>query len=70
MKYELVIEEGTQLKRIKAIRDIPKYEVKTGDFGGYIDSESNLSQANDAWVSDNAWVSGNARVSGLSLIHI
>jgi len=68
MKYELVIEEGTRFKRIKAIRDIPKYNVKSGDFGGYIASESNLSQEDDAWVSGNAMVSGNARVSDDALI--
>ena len=50
------------LYQIKALKDFGK--VKAGDLGGYIESEENLSQDNDAWVSGNARVSGAAQVSG------
>ena len=38
--------------------------ITTGELGGYIENESNLSQEGNAWVSDNAQVSGTAQVSG------
>jgi hypothetical protein len=50
------------LYQIKALRDIPRYNVERGDLGGWIAREDNLSQAGDCWVADNAMVSGNARV--------
>ena len=71
-KYELTKETVTisqkTLYRIRAVRDFGS--VKTGDLGGYIEKEENLSHFDDAWVSgnakvfDNAWVSDNAEVSG------
>ena len=79
MKYEILKDEfiefdDRKLYRIKALKDF--FNVKEGEFGGYIESEQNLSQegnawvygnaqvSGDAWVSGNAWVYGNARVSG------
>ena len=71
-KYELTKETVTisekTLYRIRAVRDFGS--VKTGDLGGYIEKEENLSHFDDAWVSgnakvfDNAEVSGNGKVSG------
>ena len=71
-KYELTTETiqfaGRTLHRIKALRDIGS--VKTGQFGGWIENEKNLSQDDNAWiyseamVFDNAKVFGNARVFG------
>ena len=65
-KYELTEETvtvyGKTLYRIRAVRDFGS--VKTGEFGGYIEKEENLSHFGNAWVSGNAKVSGNARVSG------
>lgn len=61
------------LYRIQALRDIPEHNVQAGDIGGWIESESNLSQFGSAWVSENgavfdgavcmvgAHVTGNAR---------
>ena len=74
-KYELTKEtktlaDGTVLHRIRALMDISRYGVKSGDLGGWVEKYDNLSQDGDAWVSDNAWVSddawvyGNAKVSG------
>ena len=66
MKYEILKDEfieldGRKLYRIKALKDFR--DVRKGTVGGYIESEQNLSQEGDAWVSGNAWVCGNARVS-------
>lgn len=64
-KYELtneiiISEDGTKLHRIKALIDC--CYAKSGDLGGYIESENNLSQVGNAWVFDNARVYGEARV--------
>ena len=50
---------GNTMHRIRCTRDC-KW-AKTGDLGGFIEKEDNLS--GNAWVSDNAQVYGNARVS-------
>jgi hypothetical protein len=67
-KYELTDETkktcGITLRRIRALRGIPRYGVKAGDFGGWIERESNLSQSGDAWVYGDAEVYGDARASG------
>lgn len=51
---------GNTLHRIRCTRDC-KW-AKTGDLGGFIEKEYNLS--GDAWVAGNAQVAGNARVGG------
>ena len=65
-KYELTEETLTvsekTLYRIRAVRDFGS--VKTGEFGGYIEKEENLSHFGNAWISGDAWVYGEARVSG------
>lgn len=65
-KYELTEETvtvyGKTLYRIRAVRDFGS--VKTGEFGGYIEKEENLSHFGNAWVSGNAWVFDNAWVCG------
>ena len=57
-KYELTEETvtvyGKTLYRIRAVRDFGS--VKTGEFGGYIEKEENLSHFGNAWVSGNAEV--------------
>ena len=53
---------GIEFKQIRAIIDFGC--IVAGEIGGWIESEDNLSQSGDAWVSGNAWVYGNARVSG------
>ena len=66
MKYELTSETkkiGTVvLYRIKALRSFG--DCKTGDLGGWIGKESNLSQEGNAWVSGDTWVFGDAQVFG------
>lgn len=65
-KYELTTQsiewKGRKLFRIKAVKSFA--DVKVGDLGGYIESESNLSQDGTAWVSDDAKVYDTARVFG------
>ena len=58
-KYELVKDQiitfdNRTLYRIRALKDFSN--VKKGDLGGYIESESNLSQEDNCWVYGNAWV--------------
>ena len=62
IKYELIPEEGTDLLRLKALRNFK--DVKAGDLGGLISKESNLSHEGDCWVYGNARVYGDARVGG------
>lgn len=38
--------------------------ISTGEVGGFIETEANLNQYDNAWVSDNAQVYGDARVYG------
>ena len=70
-KYKILEDQyvevcGKKLYRVQALKDFGG--VKAGDTGGYIESESNLSQSGNAWVSgnalvsDDAWVYGDARV--------
>lgn len=51
-KYELTSEtlryKGCTLHRIKALKDFGP--INAGELGGWIESEENLSQANNAWV--------------------
>lgn len=64
-KYELTSEsitlpDGTQLCRIKALRDFA--DVKAGDLGGFVEKESNLSHVGGAWVYGDARVCGSAGI--------
>lgn len=72
-KYELLFEEATSWKganvyRIRALRDIPTHGVKTGDLGGFIESEDNLNQAGRAWVGGNAKVFNESHIDGDVLV--
>ena len=64
MKYKLTEESinycGRTLYRIEALKDFGI--VKKGDKGGYVQSEENLSQEEDCWISDNAKVFDSAVV--------
>ena len=55
---------GITLHRIRALIDIKRWNVKSGDMGGWIESEVNLDQDGEAWVSDEALVFSETRVSG------
>lgn len=62
-KYEFtgdkkVLPNGTSVNRIRALRDIPRYHVKEGDLGGWLQFSENLLEENDCWVGDEAVVHG------------
>jgi hypothetical protein len=64
-KYELIDEKNDhvgnrKVYRIKALRDFGS--VKTGDVGGFVESEDNLSHSGDCWIFDDAYVIDKARV--------
>ena len=70
-KYELtdetIIVEGHTLHRIRLLRDLLESDdadTKKSALGGYVESESNLSQDGSSWIKDDACVFGDARVSG------
>ena len=71
MKYEITkIKHHSRedLRRIRALKDIPMYNVKTGDLGGYVQGARNLSQGYDCWISGDAHVAGSARVTGSAIV--
>jgi hypothetical protein len=58
-------------KRIVATRMIHLHDgtvIKPGTFGGYVQSEANLSQDGACWIMDNAVVLGKARVVGNAIV--
>ena len=75
-KYRLTDEtiefNGVKLYRIEALKDFG--DVKKGDKGGFVHSESNLSQLGNCWIFDdskaigNSLVYQNAVLSGNSII--
>ena len=75
-KYEItketmkaIDENGDEktLHRIKALKDFGN--VKKGDFGGFVENESNLSQEGDCWIFDNAMCFGNAMVYENAIVY-
>ncbi|MGV9670230.1 protein kinase domain-containing protein [Gordonia sp. NPDC003504] len=59
--YTLVgVTHTVTLRQIRATRDLPQHRVNSGDLGGWVASETNLSD--QAWVGEDAWVVGDARV--------
>ena len=65
-KYKMTDETkehfGRTLHRIVCVTAFA--DVAAGELGGWIESENNLDQLGNAWVSDNAWVYGDVRVYG------
>lgn len=64
-KYQLLetgitTTDGIKLYRIKANRDFD--DVKQGDLGGFVESESNLAQYDNSWIYGDMIVIGDARV--------
>ena len=57
---------GHILHRIKATKDFG--DVHEGDLGGWIESEDNLSQFGNCWISDNAIVCHDANVYGNAIV--
>ena len=70
-KYKLTSEttkcNGIILYRIEALMDFS--DVKTGDKGGFVQYENNLSQLGNAWVYGDAFVYGDAKVYGNAKVY-
>ena len=66
-KYEYTGEtkvvSGRTLRQIRATRNVGRW-TKTGDVGGWIESDANLAHEGECWVAGDARVAGNARVFG------
>ena len=72
-KYEItdiVHETYPFLHRVRALRDVGD-QVKVGDLGGFVESESNLATdpSDGAWIFDDAIAAGNAYVDMGSYLH-
>lgn len=70
MKYRLTDEtKRVGCKTLHRIECVEAFgNVETGEKGGWIEKESNLSQEGNAWVFGDAWVHDNAMVSGNSQV--
>ena len=71
MKYKLTdetmtTESGVLLHRIECVSSFGN--VKSGEKGGWIEKEENISQLGDCWVYGNARVYGDALVYGNAVI--
>lgn len=70
MKYKLTDEtmmfNGAELHRIECVT--PFNDVKSGEKGGWIEKEENLSQEGNAWVGGNAKVCEDAQVKDNALV--
>ena len=58
-KYKILTEDsqiinGSTVYRIEALQDFS--DVQTGDIGGYIEVEHNLSQSDNCWIYNDAMV--------------
>ena len=58
---------GKILHRIQAVRNFGK--IQTGDLGGWIEKDGNLSHKGDCWIDDDAQVYDNAHVFGNAQIY-
>jgi len=69
-RHDVVLPDGrdARLYRIQAVRDIPELHVSEGDFGGWVESEANLSQEGLCWIANNAVVAGAAHVMDDALV--
>ena len=76
-KYELseqVIKNGKTFYKIKSLKPFSFYYrnkfhiVKKGEEGGWIESESNLSQEGSCWIDKESIVSDNARIKDNALV--
>lgn len=59
MKYKILKDEFVDRYKKRLYRIV---KIDTGEKGGFVESENNLSQSGNAWVSGDAWVSGNAKI--------
>ena len=69
-KYRLTAEtmrfNGVMLHRIKALKDFG--DVETGELGGWVESERNLSQEGNCWITTDAKAYANAEIYGNAVL--
>lgn len=56
--YELLPVEGETYFQIRALMDIPMYDVVKGQLGGFVDSEENIEQGSYSWIDDTCRMKG------------
>lgn len=61
-RYELVNTQDEGVYRIRALVDMPILEVKSGELGGLVNGEKNLSQEGKGWIHYHSKVLGEAVV--------
>lgn len=66
---DFILYDNRKLYKIIADIDIPEIDIKKGDFGGYIENESNLSQEGKCWLFEGVKVFENAEVFGDAQIY-
>ena len=73
-KYEILRDQyydsgnRPRLYRIRAMQDIPNAGVKAGEFGGWVEDETCLSQNGFCWIGGSAMVYGGARVEDFAYV--
>ena len=70
MKYVLTDEKHPVYDAFKIIasEDNEELGVKSGDFGGYIESKDNLDENGNSWVYPDCVVFGSSRISGNTVV--
>lgn len=56
--YELLPVEGETYFQIRALMDIPMYDVVKGQLGGFVDSEENIEQGSYGWIDETCRMKG------------
>ena len=64
---ETKVFNGHILHRIQALKSFGN--VNENNLGGWIQSEKNLSQEGNCWISNNAKVYGNARIEDEAMVY-
>ena len=76
-KYEIItrnsiVHNGRTLYKIRALKSFVNVlgdEIRKGELGGYVQSEDNLSQEGDCWISGKAKVYDNAKVLNNAFVY-
>ena len=71
-KFELLPDthpEYPNLRRIRYLRNIPLHSIRSGDLGGWLEKEENLSHEGDCVVLEEAMVYQDARIYGKAVVY-
>ena len=68
-KYKFILEDTKECwDGVKSHVMYRIQNLKTGELGGYIESEDNLSHEGSCWVGEQAQVAGNVRITGDAIV--